>query len=212
MPPALKANVLDVYSIQMYCMQWNLQCNKLCFIMHFHMFSSDCSTSMDMIWVMIATSIFANSIELKNFWEPEKSLLRAHQKIPVPQADCVFRAPLFRLSDYMFFIRTSVQAIEPWLCFIVIFPGGYLSNLFFCIFFAKVFFFMITSIFNFPNWNLRMKAFAKFCADILDFQVTVKIFTFPITSFRCFLFTFWHYFRRAGYQHTHTLNSMLLAE
>ena len=125
--------------------------------MRFHMLSSDRCTSMDMIWVMIATSIFTNSIELKYFYSgPGKSFIRTHQKIPVPLADGVFRAPLFRLSDYMLFIWTSVQAIEPWLCFIVIFPGGYLSNLFFRLFFAKVFFFVITSIFNFPNWNLRI--------------------------------------------------------
>ena len=81
----------------------------------------------------------------------------------------------------MFFIRTSVQAIEPWLCFIVIFPGGYLSN-FFCIFFAKVFFFVITSIFNFPNWNLRIKIL---CNSFVIF-VTLSNMTSATPSFPFF--------------------------
>ena len=83
--------------------------------------------------------------------------LRAHQEMPIIQVVCMLRAPLFRFSNNMFFIWTSVQAIEPWLCFITIFPGlqGHFSM-----------FFVLTSIFNSPNWNWRMKAFTKFCAKV----------------------------------------------
>ena len=50
---------------------------------------------------------------------------------------------------------------------------------------------------------------SKFCATVLYFKITVKIFTFPITSFRCCFFTIWQYFGREGCHHTYTLNSML---
>ena len=127
--------------------------------MRFHMFSSDCCTSVNMIWVMVAIWIFTSSIELKYFKlerrQPKKSLLEAHRKVPK------FKAPFFYVSGYMFFIRTFVQAIEPCVGLIVIFPGFLLQgkhvSMFFYLFFSKVGFFVIASIFNFPNCNFRMK-------------------------------------------------------
>ena len=89
--------------------------------------------------------------------EPKILLLRAYQEMPTIRVVWMLRAPLFRFSNNIIFIRTSVQPIEPWLCFITICPE-LLGH--------SPLFFVLTSIFNSPNWNWRMKAFTKFCAKV----------------------------------------------